>query len=167
MDDEEVVRRRVARVMLLDDRGRVLLFFYRNQRESGDPGYWYLPGGGMDPGETPQDAIRRELLEEAGVESADIGPVIRQQRGITFLHEGRTFEQDEWHLVGWLPDGRLGATRDGDPEADSVASHRWWTVEELAGSVDRIYPADLADVIRGRAVHESRSDRCSSGERWS
>jgi 8-oxo-dGTP pyrophosphatase MutT (NUDIX family) len=44
-----------------DDQGRVLLV-----RQSYNPG-WRLPGGGVDRGEPPQDAILRELAEEVGL----------------------------------------------------------------------------------------------------
>jgi len=156
-DGETVVRREVARVVLFDDRDRVLLFFYRDLREPMDPGYWYLPGGGMEPGESPQDAVRRELREEVGIEAAELGRVIHQVRGVTFRHDGRVFEQDEWHVVGWWPDGRLGATQGDDAEAESVAAHRWWSIEELDASSDRIYPDDLVHVVRSLGAGPSET----------
>lgn len=55
----------VAACALVDADGRVLL----SQRPEGKKlaGLWEFPGGKVEPGETPEDALIRELMEELGV----------------------------------------------------------------------------------------------------
>ena len=56
----------VSAVALVDADGRVLLA----QRPAGKPmaGLWEFPGGKVDPGETPEAALIRELGEELGID---------------------------------------------------------------------------------------------------
>lgn len=55
---------------LLLERNRLLIC---QRRAAGDfPGKWEFPGGKIEPGETPQAALRRELQEELGI-TAEIG----------------------------------------------------------------------------------------------
>jgi 8-oxo-dGTP diphosphatase len=58
----------VAAVALVDADGRVLLA----RRPEGKPlaGLWEFPGGKIDPGETPEAALIRELAEELGIDVA-------------------------------------------------------------------------------------------------
>ncbi|MEJ3741718.1 NUDIX domain-containing protein [Actinomycetes bacterium KLBMP 9797] len=56
----------IAMVMLLDSQGRILLQL-RDGNTSIDPHRWCLPGGAVEPGETPAVAALRELLEETGL----------------------------------------------------------------------------------------------------
>ena len=55
----------VAAVALIDRDGRVLIA----QRPEGKPmaGLWEFPGGKLEPGETPEAALIRELDEELGI----------------------------------------------------------------------------------------------------
>ena len=57
----------VAAVALIDPDGRVLLA----QRPAGKSmaGLWEFPGGKVEPGETPEAALIRELHEELGIET--------------------------------------------------------------------------------------------------
>jgi 8-oxo-dGTP diphosphatase len=66
----------VAAAVLLAPDGRVLLA----QRPEGKvyAGYWEFPGGKVEPGETPRDALARELEEELGVHPERVYPWLTQ-----------------------------------------------------------------------------------------
>ena len=64
----------VALVLLVDRSGAVLLQ-HRDGNTSVSPNQWSLPGGRIEPGETPEEAARRELREETGLIAGDLEPL--------------------------------------------------------------------------------------------
>jgi ADP-ribose pyrophosphatase YjhB (NUDIX family) len=87
-------------------------------------GYWTFPGGAVELGETLEDAVRREVLEETGlqVELGDVAAVFdrvdRDQAGAVRYH----FVVVDYHA---RPVG--GALRPGSDVSDA----RWFALEDL------------------------------------
>ena len=65
--------RQVARGIVLDEDGKVLIHLIHRNDQFGDQIYYETPGGGVDEGETYEDAVMRECEEELGAEIEIIG----------------------------------------------------------------------------------------------
>ncbi|MFC4082349.1 NUDIX domain-containing protein [Amycolatopsis samaneae] len=77
MDDSPRGSIRAVGAVLHDDQGRLLLV---KRAHEPDAGLWTIPGGKVEPGETDEQALVRELLEETGLEvtlRAHVGSVTR------------------------------------------------------------------------------------------
>jgi 8-oxo-dGTP diphosphatase len=109
----------VAAVALIDADGRVLVA----QRPEGKAmaGLWEFPGGKIEPGETPEAALIRELSEELGIDTwaSCLAP-------LSFASHG----YEDFHLL--MP---LFACRrwQGTPQPHEHAALRWVRAKDLGG----------------------------------
>ena len=113
---------------VLIERNRVLL----SQRLSGThlEGLWEFPGGKVEEGEDPRDAVVRELKEEVGIDC-----VAREILDVTFYRYAEKSVLLLFFACERLPNSP-------DPQAIHVAQVKWATREELD---ERVFPpADLA-----------------------
>ena len=110
-----------SRAVIFDSDGKVLLI------RRGDNGQWALPAGGMEPGESVTDCMRREVLEETGL-------IVRSCRAFAVYSEPR-------FTAPTRPDAQLLTVAyrvdadgwDGDVmrETDETLDAGWFTVSEL------------------------------------
>ena len=144
--------RHVARALVFDPADRLLLIAYEAVRpidpaRPEDRTFWFMPGGGLEPGEGHVEACRRELAEEIGVEDAEIGPEVGRCDGPFHLFKTSRDARERYFLVR-LPDDRIDTRRLAETEDNPVLGTRWWTVTELEASRARIEPAGLAGLAR-------------------
>ncbi len=84
-----------VRGLVLDKAGRVLLIEHTYLDG------WWLPGGGVDPGETCQDAVARELREEAGINPVGAPQLLSVHSNERFFRGDHVliYRVDDWESV--------------------------------------------------------------------
>ena len=131
-----------AYAVICDERG-LLLAHWNEQGRTG----WTLPGGGIEPGEAPADAVVREVDEETGytaavddllgIDSRVIAPQRRLERGRGPLHLLRVVYRA--HVIA-------GALRhEADGTTDMAA---WFSLEEV-DDLDRVGLVDIGRALAG------------------
>lgn len=119
--EHEVVRGPDAAGMVVCDEQRGVLMIWRH-RFMPDTWGWEVPGGAIDPGETPEQAARRECAEETGW--AVNGPA----HHLSTHHPSVGLVHQTFHLF-WAAD----AEHLGDPtDANEAARVEWRSLESVA-----------------------------------
>jgi len=134
--------RSAVRALVLDEDRRTLLVQFRD-----DEGqvWWTTPGGGVDDGEDPETALRRELAEELGLDEFGLGPEI-WTREHTFAWRATILRQRERM---WLVEvERHEPAPRVDLAAELVVDVRWWTQAELDTATETLVPERLAQLLR-------------------
>ena len=141
-----VVVRVAARALVVDPDDRVLLVRFVNPDTGAE--FWTTPGGGVEADESLEDAVRRELREETGLEDPGLGPVIWTRREV-FPWAGQTLDQREQVVLvrtpAFEPRPQLGVKR---LAAEDVHEVRWWTLSDIEESDAVFYPTRLAHFLR-------------------
>lgn len=153
---ERPAHRPAVRALLMDpDDGAVLLMCSRF------PGWkrarWLTPGGGIDAGETHEDALLREVFEETrlevGPEAIVGGPV--WTRRVRYEWRGIHYDQHEQffllHVPRFEPDAQANPA---EHETEALQGFGWWTAAAMAASDDQFIPRAITTELAALAAGE-------------
>ncbi len=116
--------------------------------------YFVFPGGGVDEGETPEQAAIREAMEELGVEVAIQQKVAEVKVGLKSRHIYFLVEQTGGEFGAGV--GEEYTESDPYSPEEGIYIPIWMPVEELA-HYQNIYPTDIAKLVV-RSVREGWSE---------
>ena len=151
--------RPATRALVVDPGKRTLLVRF----EWPDRVVWAPPGGGIEAGESPEQAIVRELAEEVGLRDFELGPCV--------------WTREHWfpEMAGWGGQTeRIFLVRcdafEPAPEwdveklaAEGVTAQRWWTPDELDSATALFSPRRLPSLLRDLLEHGPPADPVDVG----
>jgi 8-oxo-dGTP pyrophosphatase MutT (NUDIX family) len=141
------VHRLTSRVLLFDREDRILLFLTTAPDSSG-VARWITPGGGVDPGESQEDAAVRELFEETGLRLDSLGSPVWSH---DFRVKWDAADHDTGHAEFFsavVDNFEPSSENWTDEERIDVLAHRWWTLSELIATDEPYEPEELVSLVR-------------------
>jgi len=137
-----VERRSIRAILLTPDQEVLMMRIHEPSRL--DFFWWIVPGGGIEPGETVEEALRRELSEEVGLEDFDLGPLV-WRRQHTFNWAGKRICQREDYYVVRV--SRFEPRMSDPTEAKVLDRFQWWRVSELDTATEQLTPLSLSQIL--------------------
>ncbi|MEK6289368.1 MAG: NUDIX domain-containing protein [Acidobacteriota bacterium] len=135
--------RRAARLVAVDFDRRILLFRYAPP--SGE-WFWATPGGGLEHGESFEQAAQREAAEELGVKQVELEPLWEAMAD--FLWGECTLRQQEQYFLLRFQPQEFAKEVPEVHRQENIVETRWWTIAELESSTELIFPEGLAKNLR-------------------
>jgi len=148
--------RPAVRALVLDAEDRLLLVRFVSP---GGRTWWATLGGAIESGESDEEALRRELAEEAGLRDFELGPCVWTREHV-FVWQRVVRQRERYYLV--RVDGHEVA-----PEIDlvpeGVHEHRWWAFEDLEATADELAPRRLPALLRDLLERGAPADPIDAG----
>jgi len=153
MSGDTVIERPTARVIVLDPANRILLFramigrSVEPERRPDAVSFLALPGGGIEAGEAPEAAARRELCEETGLIATPGLPLVAL-RTTGYDWKGRRYLTREHIYFHRSPTTALDASGWLETDKRWMSDLDWWTLDALAATDEIVRPVGLANLAR-------------------
>ena len=135
-----MIQRKAVRAVIMTPDHRVLLM--KVETVTGIH-VWIAPGGGLEPGESEEEGLRREVAEETGVMNFCLGPPLWNRKH-EFSWDGRTYSQNEVYYLVQADyfDPVIDAEAAPD-EASAFRGFHWWSIDAIARSAEKFAPRNL------------------------
>ncbi len=145
--------RQSARWIIVSPDREILLFqFVHSEGALAGQEYWATPGGGLEDGETFEQAAVRELLEETGRTVSSTEPHIAQRDFVLQLHDGEHVRAHERYFLLETDVFIPSTCRLDSVELELMTDHYWWSEDQISQASALIFPENLIEILNKLAL---------------
>lgn len=150
--DKRYATRHTSRLIILDPADRLLLIQYKATAEEsvvypGLKNFWFTPGGGIEPGESAEEAALREMDEEVGLNGLPLLGEVARRDALNDLFTRAAFCHERYFLVRAASDA-FDTARLAETDQDEVLDVRWWQLDAFKSSGEVLIPAGVLRLAR-------------------
>ena len=139
--------RHAARLLIINSFNQVLLFRFRHENDAlAGKTFWATPGGGVESGETFEQAACRELKEETGIYIDDVGQAVTERTFEMTLPSGEVVLAHERFYLIKIENKAINTSGWTDDEKSVIDNYHWWDLNDLRNTDDTVYPSNIADI---------------------
>lgn len=139
--------RKIVRAVILNEQNKVGAFKIYGDDIFGHRDYYELPGGGVKKGETLQQALRREVIEEVGVTIKDIRPIGRIIDYYNLINR-----QNDNHFYLCKIDQKLNDTHLEEYEKVLMHGMVWLDIDEMIELYNSVVNAKISTLVKNREL---------------
>ena len=139
--------RKSSRAIVLNKQNQIFLFRYTFDFFAEQEAIWITPGGGLDDGESFEEALKRELFEELGMKLTEPAPFVFYRTPLYELKNGEKVRSEERFYLVRLDKAEFSYIGWTESENRRMTAGKWWSVEEIRLSEETFFSEDILEII--------------------
>ncbi|USP40422.1 NUDIX domain-containing protein [Acinetobacter sp. XS-4] len=140
--------RKSSRLLVLNENYQILLFQFTHTNDAlAGQLYWATVGGGLEEGETFEQAACRELYEELGVVRQNVDTHVATRNFEMMLPSAEVVISNERLFIVFIKKEEVNTSNWSEHEKLVISKSRWWTFDELSQTNETVYPNNIPNIL--------------------
>jgi len=140
--------RKSSRLLVINENHQILLFQFTHTNDAlAGQSHWATVGGGLEEGETFEQAACRELYEELGVVRQNVGTQVATRNFEMMLPSAEVVISDERLFIVFIKNEEVNTANWSEHEKLVISKSRWWTFDELSQTDEIVYPNNIPNIL--------------------
>ena len=146
MENERKIRKS-SRAIVLNKKNQIFLFQYMFDYLADSKAIWITPGGGLEEKESFEEALKRELFEELGVQITESCPEVYYRNPVYTLKNGEKVQSVEKFFIVRLEEDAFSFEHWTESEKRRMFVGKWWSLEEIKHSEEMFFSKDVLQIL--------------------